>query len=208
MTPSSAQERAELARVEAALFISREPLTARKIAQLADLDDAARAKTLVKKLNERQRKLGAAFAVVEIAGGYELRTAPEFAPWIFRLAEPPREPRLTNSAMETLAIVAYEQPVLRANVERIRGARCADVLRQLLEQDLIRIVGRSDELGRPFLYGTTKRFLKLFGLARIEDLPQREYDWATAQEAKEIVEEIVEVDDERARERANLPPKN
>ncbi len=102
--------------------------------------------------------------------------------------------------METLAIVAYEQPVVRAAIERIRGVHCGDVLRQLLEQNFIKIVGRSEELGRPFLYGTTKRFLQAFGLMRIEDLPEREYDWATAEEANQIVDEIVKDDEKKARE--------
>lgn len=194
-----ASERDELARVEAVLFLMKEPCPSRRLAQLADIEDASRARTLVRRLNERYRKSKSAFVAVEVAGGYQLRTLPEFAPWLFRLQEAPVEARLTQSAMETLAIVAYEQPVVRAAVERVRGVHCGDVLRQLLEQNLIKIVGRSEELGRPFLYGTTKRFLQMFGLMRIEDLPEREYGWATAEEANEIVDEIVEADREAAR---------
>ena len=190
-------ERAEIARVEAVLFLMKEPCPSRKLAQLADVEDGSRARALVRSLNERYRRAGSAFCAVEVAGGFQLRTLPEFAPWLFRLQEAPIEARLTPSAMETLAIVAYEQPVVRATVERVRGVHCGDVLRQLLEQNLIKIVGRSEELGRPFLYGTTKRFLQMFGLMRIEDLPEREFGWATKKEADEIVEEILEEDKEK-----------
>ena len=198
---TTTSEREQIARVEAALFLCKEPCPSRKLAQLTNLPDGGRARALVKKLNERYRRVGSSFYAVEVAGGFQLRAAAEFAPWLLRLQEAPIEARLGNSAMETLAIVAYEQPVLRASIERVRGVHCGEVLRQLLEQDLIRIVGRSDELGRPFLYGTTKRFLQVFGLARLEDLPKRVYDWATADEAKEVVEEIANYDEERARER-------
>ena len=195
------QDRKEVARVEAVLFLMKEPCPSRKLAAPADLPDGARARALVKELNARYERVGGAFRAVEVAGGYQLRTAPEFAPWLFRLQEAPSDARLANSAMETLAIIAYEQPVLRATIERIRGVHCGEMLRQLLERDLIKIVGRSEELGRPFLYGTTKKFLLAFGLAKIEDLPYREYAWATADEAKEIVEEIVEYDAQKAQEK-------
>ncbi|MCF0234463.1 MAG: SMC-Scp complex subunit ScpB [Thermoguttaceae bacterium] len=179
----------DIARVEAVLFLVKEPIPSRKLAQLAGVEDGARARALVRALNERYRRDGSAFHAIEVAGGFQLRTAPEFAPWLFRLQEAPSEARLTNSEMETLAIVAYEQPVLRAKIESIRGARCGDVLRRLLEQNFIKIVGRSEELGRPFLYGTTKRFLQTFGLVRIEDLPRREGDWVKADDVAAAADE-------------------
>ncbi len=188
MNRETETERRDLARIEAALFLAREPLPSRKLAQLADVEDGARARALVRRLNERYRRDRSAFYAVEVAGGFQLRTAPEFAPWLFRLQEVPVEVRLPGSAMETLAIVAYEQPVLRAQIESVRGVRCGDALRQLLEQDLIRIVGRSEELGRPFLYGTTKRFLQVFGLVRIDDLPRRERPWTTAEDVRDAAE--------------------
>ena len=194
-------EREELARIEAVLFLMKEPCSSRRLAQLSGVDDGSRARALVRRLNERYRRVGAAFRAVEVAGGFQLRTLPEFAPWLLRLQEEPIESRLTNSAMETLVVVAYEQPVVRSTIERVRGVHCGDVLRQLLEQGLVKIVGRSEELGRPFLYGTTKRFLQMFGLMRIEDLPKREYGWATKEEADQIVEEIVEADKESAAEK-------
>jgi segregation and condensation protein B len=191
----------DMARVEAVLFLSKEPIPSRKLALLADVEDGARARALVRRLNERYRRVGSAFCAVEVAGGFQLRTLPEFAPWLFRLQEAPVETRLTGSAMETLAIVAHEQPVLRAKIESIRGVHCGDVLRQLLEQDLIKIVGRSEELVRPFLYGTTKRFLTTFGLTRVEELPRRDGTWATADDVKKDAEETLAADAQKSAER-------
>ncbi|MDO5309603.1 MAG: SMC-Scp complex subunit ScpB [Planctomycetia bacterium] len=195
----------EMARVEAVLFLMKEPCPGRKLAQLADVADSARARAIVRALNERYQRNGSAFCAVEVAGGFQLRALPEFAPWLMRLQDAPIETRLTRSAMETLAIIAYEQPVLRVNIERIRGVHCGEILRQLLEQNLIRIVGRSEELGRPFLYGTTKRFLQLFGLVRIEDLPRRQYAWASAEEAQDVAREIIEYDQKIANDNAKAP---
>lgn len=189
--------RDELARLEAVLFVAKEPLSSRKLAQLAGLEDGARARALIRKLNERYRVNGSAFCAVEVAGGFQLRTLPEFAPWLMRLQDAPQETKLTNSAMETLAIVAYEQPVLRVNVERVRGVHCGDVLRQLLEMGFIKIVGRSEELGRPFLYGTTKLFLQTFGLTRIEDLPRRD-EWITRDDVQEATKIVVDMDRKEA----------
>ncbi len=160
----------ELSRTEAALFVSREPLPGRRLAQLANLSEGTQIRKLIRELNQRYERESSAFSVVEVAGGFQLRTSPEFAPWLFRMQEVPVEVRLTTAAMETLAAIAYEQPVLRARIESIRGAQCGEILRQLLDQDLIQIAGRSEDLGRPFLYGTTKRFLQVFGLVHIEDL--------------------------------------
>jgi segregation and condensation protein B len=115
---------------------------------------------------------GTAFRVEEVAGGYQLMTRSKFAPWLRRLHAAKAEIGLSASAMETLAIVAYRQPALRTEIEAIRGVQSGEVLRQLIERDLVRITGRSNELGRPFLYGTTKQFLQVFGLRRLEELPK------------------------------------
>ena len=173
--PGSVPQRSEntspLSRLEAALFLSREPLPGRRLALLAGLKDASEVRELVKDLNRRYRAVKSAFCVVEVADGFQLRTHPEFASWLFRLQEVPVEVRLTRAAMETLAIVAYQQPILRAQIERIRGAACGDILRQLMDQNLIQIVGRLEEPGRPILYGTSKRFLQVFGLTDLSALP-------------------------------------
>jgi segregation and condensation protein B len=160
-----------LSRLEAALFLSREPLTLRKLAQLANLTDATEARTLLAGLRNRYDERGSAFQVVQVSGGYQLLSRPEFSPWLRPQAafEPPV--RLSPPALETLAVVAYRQPVLRSEVEAIRGVSCGEVLRQLLDRDLLRIVGRSEELGRPLWYGTTKRFLQMFGLRNLDELP-------------------------------------
>jgi segregation and condensation protein B len=114
---------------------------------------------------------GCAFRIEEVAGGFQLMTRSKFAPWLRRLNAAWVEVRLSAPAMETLAVVAYRQPILRAEIEAIRGVQSGEVLRQLIERDLVRIVGRSEELGRPYLYGTSKRFLQIFGLKHIEELP-------------------------------------
>lgn len=162
-------------RVEGVLFISREPLTTRRLAQLAGLADATEARTLIRRLTERYEKVGRAFRIEEVGGGFEMLTKPQFAPWLRRLGHVPQEERLTSAAMEVLAIIAYRQPVMRADIEAIRGVSSEEVLKQLLSRDLARICGRSEELGRPYLYGTTKRFLKMFGLKSLEKLPRA--DW-------------------------------
>ncbi len=160
-------------RVEAILFLSREPLSPRKIAQLACLADATQARTLTRQLNEMYRQENQAFQIEETSGGYILLTRPQFSRWLRRLEHIPGEVRLGLPALETLTIIAYRQPVVRAYIEAVRGANCDEALKQLLERDLIRIAGRSEELGRPYLYGTTKRFLQVFGLRSLEHLPRK-----------------------------------
>ena len=161
----------ELVRVEAVLFVAREPLTTRRIAKLAGLADGSRARVLLSELRSLQETAGSAVRVEPIAGGFQLLTRGAFGPWLRRLLDAPPGGRLSAAALETLAIVAYRQPVTRAEVEAIRGAGSEEMLRQLLERDLVAIGGRAEDLGRPNVYVTTRRFLATFGLARLEDLP-------------------------------------
>lgn len=163
-----------LAQLEAVLFLTREPLGSRKLAQLAGLADGTEARTLVRTLNRLYDTEGCAFRVVEVAGGFQLMSRGKFAPWLRRLHASQTEVRLSPPAMETLAVVAYRQPVLRAEIEAIRGVQCGEILRQLMERDLVRIVGRSEDLGRPFQYGTTRLFLQVFGLRDLDELPRPE----------------------------------
>ena len=164
-------ENAKLASLEAALFLAREPLSTRKLAKLANLADGTEARTLLKQLRRRYDARASAMQAVEVAGGVRLMTRPQLADWLRRLHGQGEDLRLTAPALETLAVVAYRQPVLRAEIEAIRGVQCGEILRVLMERELLRIVGRSEELGRPFQYGTTKNFLQVFGLRSLEQLP-------------------------------------
>ncbi|HWG44114.1 MAG TPA: SMC-Scp complex subunit ScpB [Gemmataceae bacterium] len=163
---------ARLALVEAALMAADEPLTLRRLATVAGLTDAAEARRLVERLQALYNQDGTAFQVAELAGGFQLLTRVEFHPWLARLRRAGNEMRLSAAARETLAIVAYRQPITRADVEAIRGVQSGDMLHQLMEKGLVRIAGRDDSLGRPVLYGTTRKFLQLFGLRTLRDLPQ------------------------------------
>ena len=164
----------ELARLEAALFLAREPLSTRRLAKLARLSDGTRARVLIRELKRLQEEAGAAFRVEQVAGGFRLLTRASLGPWVRRLLGTPPETRLSAAALETLAIVAYRQPVTRAEIEAIRGVGCEDMLRQLMERDFVAIGGRTEDLGRPNVYVTSRRFLQAFGLAKIEDLPRIE----------------------------------
>lgn len=164
----------KLARVEAALFASGEPLSTRRIAEAANLADGAEARVLVQELKALYDADSTAFTVENVAGGWQLRTRPEYASWLQKFHSTRQEPRLSQPAVETLAVVAYRQPILRADVESIRGVQCGEMLRQLIDRGLIRIVGHHDSLGRPLLYGTTRKFLETFGLADLSDLPMAE----------------------------------
>jgi len=161
-----------MALLEAALFLAREPMSSRKLAQLAGLPEGTKTRNLLRELSKRYDQDQSAFCIVEVAEGFQLRTRPEFAAWLARMQGVPAALRLSNPVMETLTVIAYRQPIPRAEVERIRGVQCGDLIRQLLEHDLVKIVGRSDELGRPFLYGTTAKFLSVFGLGSLSDLPE------------------------------------
>jgi segregation and condensation protein B len=161
----------ELARLEAALFLAREPLSTRRLAKLARLADGTRARVLLRELRRLQDASGTAIRVEQIAGGFQLLSRAAFGPWIRRLQEHPFATRLSAAGLETLAIVAYRQPVTRAEIEAIRGVGSEEMLRQLLERDLVAVGGRVEELGRPNVYVTTRRFLAVFGLAQLEELP-------------------------------------
>ncbi|QDT70845.1 hypothetical protein MalM25_38010 [Planctomycetes bacterium MalM25] len=173
--PTRSTARAQ--RLEAVLWLATEPLTPQRLSRMAGLKGPGEAKKLLQELHRRLAARRSALAITEVAGGFRLMTRPAYAPWIER-----REglenvsangPKLSPAAGETLAIVAYRQPTVRAEVESIRGVGCGDILRQLLELDLLRIVGRSEELGKPLLYGTTGRFLEVYGLGSLDDLPGR-----------------------------------
>ena len=128
----------------------------------------------IKALNDQYESTGRAFRIEQVAGGYQILTLPEFGDALKKLHQKEADAKLTKAALETLAIVAYKQPILRADVEAIRGCACGETIRSLMEKHLVKIAGRAEEPGRPILYGTTKRFLELFGLNNLRDLPQPE----------------------------------
>ena len=163
---------ARMARVEAALMAADEPLTPRRLAAAAGLADAAEARRIVEQLQALYDQDDTAFQVEELGGGFQLLTRPKYHPWLARLRRTGPEVRLTPAARETLAIVAYRQPITRADVEAIRGVQSGDMLHQLMDKGLVRIAGRDDSLGRPVLYATTRKFLQVFGLRSLRDLPQ------------------------------------
>jgi len=162
----------QAATVEAILFSSDSPLPASKIAQVALLASQRTVHQAIATLNARYESQGSAFRIENIAGGYQMLTLNRYRDVLDRLNQSRSDSKLSQAAMETLAIIAYRQPILRADIEAIRGVACGEVIRGLMEKQLVKIVGRADVIGRPMLYGTTRRFLEVFGLARIEDLPR------------------------------------
>lgn len=162
----------EMGRLEAVLFLAKEPVSSRKLSQLAGLTDGTQARSLIRQLNRQLDQCGRAFTIQMVAGGFQIRTRPAFDTWLSRIGNAPQAIRLSAPAMETLAVVAYRQPVLKADIEAIRGVGCGELLRQLLDRGMVRIAGRSNELGNPYLYGTTKRFQEVFGLSSLDALPR------------------------------------
>ncbi len=158
-------------RLQAVLFLARQPLSSRKISQLAGLEDGTQARTMIAELNKSFDEFGRAYQIKRLASGYQMMTRPQFSKWLRQLEHIPRARKLSRPAMETLAVVAYRQPVIKADIEAIRGVASGEMLRQLLEIGMVRIFGRSEELGRPFLYATTSDFLRDFGLRNQDDLP-------------------------------------
>jgi len=163
-----------LARLEAVLLLADEPLSARRLADAAGLADAAEVRRLIERLKELLDSDETAFQIEELAGGYQLLTRPRYHTWLARLKRTGHELRLTPATLETLAVIAYKQPIMRAEVEKVRGVACAELIRMLMEKGLVRVAGRHDSLGRPQLYGTTRKFLQLFGLNVLSDLPEVE----------------------------------
>ena len=165
---------AKLARLEAALISSDKALSARKLAEVARLVDRKEAERLIADLNAGYDAAGTAFRCERVARGYRLLTRRRLAPWLERLhARPPRH-SLSSPVLETLTVVAYRQPCTRADVDAVRGVQSADLLKQLLDKQLVRIAGEDPSLGRPFLYGTTAAFLETFGLKSLSELPEIE----------------------------------
>jgi segregation and condensation protein B len=156
--------------IESLLFVADTPLTVDRIKRVFPDTDAKEIKIALKQLAEEYDTRKGGFYLREVAGGFQFCTRPEHKEWIRRFVQP-NPKRFSKAALETLAIIAYKQPIIRADIEHIRGVDCGGILRMLLERKLIRILGRKEIPGRPLIYATTKEFLEIFDLKDLKDLP-------------------------------------
>ncbi|MGD8901436.1 MAG: SMC-Scp complex subunit ScpB [Desulfobacterales bacterium] len=156
--------------VESLLFVADEPLTIERLKQIISGAETKALREALEELTADYETRQGGFYLNPVAGGYQIRTRPEYMEWIKRLLQP-KPQRLSKAALETLAIIAYKQPVIRSDIEQLRGVDCGGVLRVLLERKFIRVLGRKEIPGRPLIYATTKRFLEVFGLKNLRDLP-------------------------------------
>jgi segregation and condensation protein B len=159
--------------VEAVLFASDEPLSAERLANITETS-TRQIRRHINDLNEKYKVHSNAFRIEEIAGGYQMLTLSPYNYWLKKLLRARSESKLSPAALETLAIIAYKQPVIRADIEAIRGVAVGEIVHGLMDKGLVKIVGRAEVLGRPMLYGTTKKFLEVFGLNSLKDLPKIE----------------------------------
>lgn len=165
------QRTAALQRLEAALFVAEGTLTARKLIQFAALPEAAAIPGMIDALNVAYDSSGSAFRVERLATGYQLMTRPIYARWLDKIHERQARLKLSQVALETLTIIAFRQPLTRADLEDIRGVQSTEILKQLMDRGLVKITGEHDSLGRPYLYGTTRLFLESFGIRSLDEMP-------------------------------------
>lgn len=156
---------------EAVVFASDEPLSAERLANIVGTG-VRQIRKHIENLNEKYKANNNAFRIEQIAGGYQMLTLSGYNHWLKKLLRARSESKLSPAALETLAIIAYKQPVIRADIEAIRGVAVGEIVRGLMYKGLVKIVGRAEVLGRPMLYGTTKKFLEIFGLNTLKDLPK------------------------------------
>ncbi|MHC4131837.1 MAG: SMC-Scp complex subunit ScpB [Planctomycetota bacterium] len=159
--------------IEAVLFASDEPLSAARLANIVDTT-TQHVRQAVDFLNDKYKTNQNAFQIEKIAGGFQMLTLSPYNHWLKKLLRVRSETKLSPAALETLAIIAYKQPIIRADVEAIRGVAAGEVIRNLMYKGLVKVVGRAEVVGRPMLYGTTKKFLETFGLNTLKDLPKIE----------------------------------
>jgi segregation and condensation protein B len=156
--------------IEGLLFACAEPLSVKTLADIIQNVDQSKISAVLEKLELEFQQRSGGFTLERVGGGYQFRTSPQVAPWILEMKKA-KPARLSRAALETLSIVAYNQPVTRGEIEQIRGVESGATVRTLVERDLVEIVGRKDIPGRPILYGTTRRFLEVFGLPDLASLP-------------------------------------
>jgi segregation and condensation protein B len=191
------EERELKAILESLLFVSADPVPLERLMVVLGTVSKIELRQALQSLREDFDREGRGLQLVELAGGYQIVTRTEHAPWIKRLAKAKASPKLSRYAMESLAIIAYKQPIVRAEIEQIRGVEVSTVLRTLLERKLIRMVGRKDVPGRPIMYGTTRLFLQQFGLSDLSQLPPlREFkELGEAEQALLPVEDGLQIGD-------------
>ncbi len=160
--------------VEALLFAVQEPISVRKICEVVEDAEAKEIREVIQQLREEYDTHDRVFQIEEIANGFQLLSRPEYHEWISKIRKKSGESKLSQQALETLSIIVYKQPIIRAEIEAIRGVQSGQMIRTLIEKGLVKITGRDEVLGRPLLYGTTTKFLDHFGLKSIKDLPKVE----------------------------------
>ncbi len=183
--------------VESLLFSSDRPISAKEIQSWIPETTLADIKAALKELDDDYSRMQRSFTLKEVAGGYQFRTHSTYAPYILRMLKT-SPTKLSKAALETLAIIAYKQPIMRQDIERLRGVDAGGMLRSLMEKGLIRIVGRKNLPGRPLIYGTTRKFLEVFGLKDLTSLPK-------LKEIKELSADVQENDQTQTKEVQEIP---
>ncbi len=180
--------------IEAILFASDQPVSINEMREVLDGADGRIIRTVIEGLRDEYEKEKRSFRLVEVAGGFQMATDPLYGEWLKKIYKSRQTNRLSGPALETLAIIAYRQPVTRADIEFIRGVNVDGVVKNLMDRNIIRITGRKDVPGRPILYGTTKEFLLYFGLNSLDELPNlKEFSEADIQLPEEEKKGISEM---------------
>jgi segregation and condensation protein B len=185
--------------IESLLFVADEPLTIDRFKQILNQPETKQIRSTLEEISAEYQERQGGFYLHEVAGGFQIRTRPEYTPWIKRLIQP-KPSRLSKAALETLAIVAYKQPIIRSDIENVRGVDCGGVLKVLLERGFLRVMGRKEIPGRPLIYGTTKRFLEVFDLKTLKDLPSPKEIEELGDASMETVQQTVNGDTQEAQE--------
>jgi len=160
--------------IESLLFVNERPVTIDQIKRVLETVGATDIKKAIAGLQDGYEERKSGMMIVEIAGGYQMLSNPAYASYLRSFYKTKHKEKLSKPALETMAIIAYKQPIIRADIEAIRGVAVGEVIRSLMYKGLVKIVGRAEVLGRPMLYGTTKKFLQIFGLNSLKDLPKVE----------------------------------
>jgi segregation and condensation protein B len=183
--------------IESLLFVSEKPLLLEQIKEVLEGADTVEIRALINELKSEYEQRDSGVNIVEIAGGFQMCTSGSSAPYLKKFYKIKHAERLTGATLETLAIIAYKQPVTRLDIESLRGVNVDGVMRNLLDKGLVRIAGRKNSPGRPFVYGTTRQFLEYFGLKSLDELPKiEEFVKVADQKEKELIEEKKEEENE------------